>query len=148
AITTSALAVTLDQIKDRGFVRIAVANEIPYGYMGTDGKAHGAGPDVATGVLHHMGIGVIEWTVASFGSLIPAVTAGRVHVVAARIAILPLRCKQVAFAIPISSYGEGLLVKKGNPDNIHSYDDFKINGDLKVAIMSGADQLEMLQAYD
>lgn len=148
AITTSALAVTLDQVKDRGFVRIAVANEIPYGYMGTDGKAHGAGPDVATAVLHNMGIDDIQWTVTSFGSLIPAVKAGRVDMVAAEMAILPQRCKQVAFSIPNSTYGEGLLVKKGNPDNIHSYDDFKNNSDLKVAIMSGADQLEMLQAYD
>src|SRR5699024_11093058 len=44
AMTGSAFAVTLQQIKDRGFARVAVANEIPYGYVDVSGKAKGAGP--------------------------------------------------------------------------------------------------------
>ena len=55
------------------------------------------------------------------------------------------RCDTVLFSEPDSSYGEGLLVAKGNPKDLHSYDDFK-SGDYKVAIMAGADQLEMMQA--
>src|SRR5699024_9592433 len=137
---------TLQQIKDRGFARVAVANEIPYGYMDSSGKAKGAGPDVATAVLKKMGIDNIQWTVTDFGSLIPAVKANRVDMVAAEMAILPQRCKAVNFSVPDSTYGEGLMVKKGNPKDIHSFDDFADNSDLKVAIMSGADQLEYMQA--
>src|SRR3546814_6251206 len=65
--------------------------------------------------------------------------------VAAEMAILPQRCKEVLFSDPNSSYGEGLLVAKGNPDNVHTYQDFA-KSDKKIAIMAGADQLEMLQA--
>ncbi len=36
-------ATTLKDIKDRGFINVAVANEIPYGFMDASGEAEGAG---------------------------------------------------------------------------------------------------------
>jgi polar amino acid transport system substrate-binding protein len=65
--------------------------------------------------------------------------------VAAEMAILPQRCEQVLYSEPNSSYGEGLLVAKGNPKNLHGYESFA-QSDGKIAIMAGADQLEILQA--
>ncbi len=144
ALATSASAITLKQAKDRGFVNVAVANEIPYGYMNASGEAEGAGPTVAKAVLKRLGINDIQWVVTQFGSLIPGLKAGRFDMVAAEMAIRPERCKQVIYSEPNTSYGEGLLVKSGNPDNIHSYKAFADNGK-KVAIMAGADQLDMLQ---
>jgi polar amino acid transport system substrate-binding protein len=140
-----AQAASLEEIKNRGQVRIAVANEIPYGYMDLDGQAKGAGPDVAKHVMEQLGIKKIEWVTTNFGSLIPGLRANRFDMVAAEMAILPQRCKEVLFSEPNSSYGEGLLVAKGNPDNVHTYQDF-VKSNKKVAIMAGADQLEMLQA--
>lgn len=140
-----AVAASLQQVKDRGYVRIAVANEIPYGYMDMSGKAKGIGPDVASHIMEQLGIKDIRWVTTNFGSLIPGLRADRFDMVAAEMAILPQRCKEVLFSEPNSSYGEGLLVAKGNPDNIHSYESFA-KSDKKVAIMAGADQLEMLQA--
>ena len=138
-------AVTLNEVKDRGSIRIAVANEIPYGYMDLDGQAKGVGPDVAKHIMEQLGIPKIEWVTTNFGSLIPGLRANRYDMVAAEMAVLPQRCKEVLFSEPNSSYGEGLLVAKGNPDNVHTYKDFA-ESDKKVAIMAGADQLEMLQA--
>ena len=135
---------TLDQVKKAGYIRAANANEVPYGFMDADGNAKGIGPDVATAVLKEIGIPEIEWTVTPFGSLIPGLKAKRFDMVAAEQNILPDRCKQVEFTTPNSSYGEGLLVKAGNPKNLHSYEDFKKNPDLKVAIVSGADQIDFL----
>lgn len=142
---SSAHAISLDEIKQRGTVRIAVANEIPYGFMDLQGQARGAGPDVAKAVMERLGIEKIQWETANFSSLIPGLQAKRFDMVAAEMAILPERCKQILFSEPNSSYGEGLLVKKGNPKNLHAYEDFA-GGDHKIAIMAGADQLEMLQA--
>jgi polar amino acid transport system substrate-binding protein len=138
-------AATLKEIKERGEIRIAVANEIPYGYMDMNGDAKGAGPDVAKQIMKQLGIKKIEWVTTNFGSLIPGLKADRFDMVAAEMAILPQRCKQVQFSEPNSSYGEGLLVADGNPNDVHTYKDFA-SKDLKVAIMAGADQLEMLQA--
>jgi polar amino acid transport system substrate-binding protein len=93
-----------------------------------------------------MGVKDVDWTVTPFGSLIPGLKAKRYDFVAAEMNILPDRCKQVDFTEPNSSYGEGLLVKKGNPKKIHSYEDFKKNPSLKMAIVSGADQLDFAHA--
>lgn len=145
ATASSTHAVTLEQVKERGVIRVAVANEIPYGYMDMSGKAQGAGPEVAQAILERLGIKEIKWETANFGSLIPGLQAKRFDMVAAEMAILPQRCNTVLFSEPNSSYGEGLLVAKGNPKNIHSYEDFA-KTDHKIAIMAGADQLEMMQA--
>lgn len=134
----------LDQIKSQGYIRGATANEVPYGYMDENGNAAGIGPDVAKAVLASMGIKDIQWVVTPFGSLIPGLKANRFDFVAAEQNILPDRCKQVMFTEPNSSYGEGLLVKAGNPKNLHGYDDIKKNPSIKVAIVSGADQIDFL----
>ncbi|OLP45962.1 ectoine/hydroxyectoine ABC transporter substrate-binding protein EhuB [Rhizobium oryziradicis] len=143
--SASAHAATLEQIKKSGTIRIAVANEIPYGYMTPAGKAKGAGPDVAKAIMKELGIKNIKWVTTNFSSLIPGLQADRFDMVAAEMAIRPDRCKQVLFSEPNSSYGEGLLVAKGNPKGIHAFSDFAKKPDLKVAIMAGADQLEMMQ---
>lgn len=111
-IAMSASAVTLKQIKERGYIRIAVSYDIPYGYVDASGHAKGAGPDVAKAVLKSMGIDQIQWVVMPFGSLIPAVKANRVDMAAEEMNTLPQRCRAVDFSIPNTTYGEGLLVKK------------------------------------
>jgi len=144
-VAGSAMAASLQEIKDSGTIRIAVANEIPYGYMDMSGEAKGAGPDVAKYIVDKLGIDNIKWVTTNFSSLIPGLQADRFDMVAAEMAINPERCQKVIYSEPNSSYGEGLLVAKGNPKDIHSYSDFA-KGDMKVAIMAGADQLDMMQA--
>ncbi|WP_412065387.1 ectoine/hydroxyectoine ABC transporter substrate-binding protein EhuB [Rhizobium sp. SYY.PMSO] len=141
-LAASAHAASLEQIKKDGYIRGASANEVPYSYMDESGAAKGIGPDVAAAVLKSMGVKEVDWTVTPFGSLIPGLKARRFDFVAAEQNILPERCKQVQFTTPNSSYGEGLLVPKGNPKNLHSYEDIKKDPSLKVAIVSGADQLD------
>jgi len=139
-----AQATTLDEVKSNGFIRGASANEVPYSYMDESGAAKGIGPDVAAAVLKSMGVAEIDWSVTPFGSLIPGLKAKRYDFVAAEMNILPDRCKQVTFTEPNSSYGEGLLVPAGNPKKLHSYEDIKKDPALKVAIVSGADQIDFL----
>ena len=140
-------AVTLQDIKDRGYIRIAVANEIPYGFVDASGEAKGAGPDVAKAVVKALGLEPenIQWVVTNFSSLIPGLQANRFDMTAAEMAIRPERCQNVAYSEPNTSYGEGLLVATGNPSDLHAYADFA-SGDHKVAVMAGADQLQMMQA--
>ncbi|WP_404405640.1 ectoine/hydroxyectoine ABC transporter substrate-binding protein EhuB [Pelagibacterium halotolerans] len=146
AMTGTAQAASLEEIQESGTIRIAVANEIPYGYIDPNGEAKGAGPDVASYVMSELGIENIEWITTEFSSLIPGLQADRFDMVAAEMAILPQRCEQVIYSSPTTSYGEGLLVAEGNPSGVHAYSDFADNPDLTVAIMAGADQLDMLQA--
>lgn len=140
-------AATLAEIQESGTIRIAVANEIPYGYIDpVSGEAKGAGPDVAKHIVEELGIENIEWVTADFSSLIPGLQADRFDMVAAEMAIIPTRCATVIYSEPNTSYGEGLLVPTGNPNGLSAYSDFADNPDLKVAIMAGANQLDMMQA--
>ncbi|MFA5595567.1 MAG: ectoine/hydroxyectoine ABC transporter substrate-binding protein EhuB [Trueperaceae bacterium] len=136
---------TLEHYQQNG-ITIGTANEIPYGWV-DGGVAQGISPDVLTAVLNNLGITDIRWTVTEFGSLIPGVIANRFDIVAASQAVLPARCEQVAFSKINDSYGEGFLVMAGNPQNIHSYDDFVNNPQLRMGIVSGADQLDFAQSY-
>jgi polar amino acid transport system substrate-binding protein len=141
-----ASATPLEQAKSDGFVRGANANEKPYAFMDADGNANGIGPEVAAEVWKALGVKDIAWSVTPFGTLIPGLKARRYDFVGAEMNILPDRCKQVSFTEPNSSYGEGLLVPKGNPKKLHGYEDVKANPSLKVAIVSGADQIDFLHA--
>ena len=118
---TSASALTVEEVKSQGYIRAATANEVPYSYMQPDGTSAGIGPDVANAVLKTMGIEEVNWTVTPFGTLIPGLKARRFDFAAAEQNISPERCKQVAFTEPNSSYGEGLLVKKGNPKKLTTF---------------------------
>lgn len=140
----AASAATLDGAKKDGFIRGANANEVPYAFMDADGNGKGIGPEVAAEVWKTLGVKEVAWSVTPFGTLIPGLKARRYDFVGAEMNILPDRCKQVAFTEPNSSYGEGLLVPKGNPKNLHGYEDIKANSALKVAIVSGADQIDFL----
>lgn len=142
----SAGATSLNDVKSQGYIRAATANEVPYGYTKEDGTAAGIGPDVAIAVLKKMGVEEINWTVTPFGTLIPGLKAKRFDFVAAEQNISPERCKQVAFTEPNSSYGEGLLVKKGNPKKLTTYADIAKDPSLKVAVVSGANNIDFLRA--
>jgi polar amino acid transport system substrate-binding protein len=97
-------------------------------------------------VLKSMGIEEVNWTVTPFGTLIPGLKARRFDFAAAEQNISPERCKQVAFTEPNSSYGEGLLVKKGNPKGLTTYADIAKDPSLTVAVVSGANNVDFLRA--
>ncbi|MET0428763.1 MAG: ectoine/hydroxyectoine ABC transporter substrate-binding protein EhuB [Microvirga sp.] len=141
-----ARALTLDEVKSAGYVQGATANEVPYGYMKEDGSAAGIGPDVAIAVFKKLGLNEVNWTVTPFGTLIPGLKARRFAFAAAEQNISPERCKQVTFSEPNSSYGEGLLVKKGNPKKLTTYADIAKDPTLKVAVVSGANNIDFLRA--
>lgn len=143
---TSANALTVEEVKEQGYIRAATANEVPYSYMQPDGTSAGIGPDVANAVLKSIGIEEVNWTVTPFGTLIPGLKAKRFDFVAAEQNISPERCKQVAFTEPNSSYGEGLLVKKGNPKGLTTYADIAKDPSLTVAVVSGANNVDFLRS--
>ncbi|VEF49274.1 amino acid ABC transporter substrate-binding protein [Bacillus freudenreichii] len=136
---------TLERLKEEGKVKLGVANEKPYGYKTSDGEVTGVAPEITKAVFKELGIDVVEGEVTEFGSLIPALQAERFDVVTAGMDIRPERCAQAAFGDVEIRYGEGMAVQKGNPKNLHSYEDIAKNPDVKVSIMAGANQNEFLK---
>ncbi|CAM3302574.1 ectoine/hydroxyectoine ABC transporter substrate-binding protein EhuB [Halomonas lysinitropha] len=140
-------AATLEEIRERGVIRIAVANEQPYGYLNEEGEALGVGPEVAQRILKELGIEEIEWVESEFKNLISGLEAGHFDMAAAEMAIMPERCTRVLFSDPNTSYGEGLLVLASNPNNIRAYEDFVERSDtIRVAVQEGTVTQEMFTA--
>lgn len=131
---------TLDKLKEEGKVTIGFANEKPYAYE-EDGELKGAAVDIAKAVFKELGIDEVEGQLADFGDLVAGLDAGKFDVVTAGMAITPERCENVAFGEPEMKYGEGLIVKKGNPENLTSYEDIANNPDITVSIMQGATEI-------
>lgn len=146
AFGAEAGAATLDEVRERGSIRIAVADEEPYGYLDENGEGRGVGPEVARHVLERLGIEEIEWQVVDFGDLIAGLEADRFDMAAAEMAIRPGRCERVLFSAPNTSYGEGLLVRAANPEEINAYGDFAERDDLRVAVLAGATQIGILDS--
>lgn len=137
---------TLDKAKRQGFITVGFANEMPYAYATPDGKLTGASVEVARKVLTNLGIEQMDGVLTEFGSLIPGLQAQRFDLITAGMFITKERAEQVDFANPEYSIGEAIAVKKGNPLNIHSYEDIKNNPDVKVAVMVGAIEVNYLKS--
>ncbi|GIP17146.1 ectoine/hydroxyectoine ABC transporter substrate-binding protein EhuB [Paenibacillus montaniterrae] len=137
---------TLDKAKRQGFITVGFANEMPYAYATPDGKLTGASVEVARKVLTNLGIEQMDGVLTEFGSLIPGLQAQRFDLITAGMFITKERAEQVDFANPEYSIGEAIAVKKGNPLNIHSYEDIKNNPDVKVAVMVGVIEVNYLKS--
>lgn len=133
----------LEALQEQGSVKIGFANEKPYAYE-ENGELKGAAVAIAQEVFANLGIEEVDGQLSDFGQLIPALGAGKFDVITAGMAITPDRCTSVAFGEPEIQYGEGLIVEKGNPMNLHSYKDIADNPDIKVAVMSGATEKDFM----
>ena len=113
----------LEQLKEQGFARVAIANEPPYTAVAADGKVSGAAPDVAREIFKRLGVPEIVASISEYGAMIPGLQAGRHDVVTAGLFMKPERCAAVAYSEPVLCDAEALLVKKGNPKGFKSYED-------------------------
>ena len=129
---------TLERIRREGIARVGYANDIPFGHATADGKLTGEAPEIVRKILSRMGIGKIEGVLVEFDSLIPALKAGRFDIIAAGMFIIPERCREIAFSEPTFSLGQAFLVKKGNPLNLHRYEDVAKNPNAILCVMKGA----------
>lgn len=136
---TAALGDTLDDVLAGEPLRIAVANEPPYGHVGPDGEITGEAPEIARVVLDRIGSGIeTEFVVRDFGELIIGLNAGEFDMIAAGMYITPERCREVAFTDPTYVVGEAFAVPAGNPHDLRDFHDIAENHDVVVAVMAGA----------
>ena len=86
----------LEQLKEQGFARVAIANEPPYTAVAADGKVSGAAPDVAREIFKRLGVPEIVASISEYGAMIPGLQAGRHDVVTAGLFMKPERCAATA----------------------------------------------------
>jgi len=127
----------LQELKDQGFARVAIANEPPFTAVAADGKVSGAAPDVAREVFKRLGVNEIVASISEYGAMIPGLQAHRHDVITAGLFMKPERCAAVAYSEPILCDAEALLVKKGNPMGFKSYADIAANPDARLGAPGG-----------
>jgi polar amino acid transport system substrate-binding protein len=122
----------LETIRDRGFAKIGIASEPPFGYVGDDGQATGEAPAIADEIFAKLGVDEVRPVPVDFGALIPGLKAQQFDVVSAGMYINPTRCEQVLFSDPDYLMLDAFIVRKGNPHGIRTYEDIQKKG-LKLA---------------
>ncbi|MET9143224.1 MULTISPECIES: ectoine/hydroxyectoine ABC transporter substrate-binding protein EhuB [unclassified Streptomyces] len=113
----------LDRLRAQGVVRLGIAGEIPFGYIGKDGKVTGEAPELAKVIFKRLGVDRVQPVPTEFGSLIPGLNSQQFDVVAAGMYINADRCEQVLFADPDYQMLDSFIVRKGNPKGLHDYRD-------------------------
>lgn len=137
---------TLERAQKDGKIVVGFSGEVPYAYEDENGNLTGQSVEVARAVFKELGIEEIDGKLTKFSSLIPGLKSGNFDVITAGMYITPDRCEQVDFGEPEYSIGEALAVQKGNPLNLHSYEDVVNNPEVKVALMNGAIEIDYLKA--
>lgn len=82
----------------------------------------------------------VEFTTASFSGLFGLLDSGKVHTISNQITVTPERLDKYYFADPYVYSGAQIIVKKGNPNNIHGIDDLK-NKTIGVDLGSNYEQI-------
>ncbi|MFI1397681.1 ectoine/hydroxyectoine ABC transporter substrate-binding protein EhuB [Streptomyces sp. NPDC020681] len=113
----------LEQLRAKKTVRLGLAGEQPYSYIGKDGEMTGSAPAIARRIFKELGVADVQPFPTEFGSLITGLNSLQFDVVAAGMYINPPRCEQVIFADPEYQMLDAFIVPKGNPKNLRSYRD-------------------------
>ncbi|MFD7130402.1 ectoine/hydroxyectoine ABC transporter substrate-binding protein EhuB [Streptomyces sp. NPDC059894] len=113
----------LDRLRAQGVVRLGIAGEIPFGYIDRNGQLTGEAPELAKVIFKRLGVDEVQPVPTEFGSLIPGLNSQQFDVVAAGMYVNAERCAQVIFADPDYQMLDSFIVRKGNPKNLHNYQD-------------------------
>jgi polar amino acid transport system substrate-binding protein len=129
---------TLERIREADQVRVAIADEAPYGYRDASGRVTGEAPEIARLILERIDPEIeIEWVVVPFGQLIPGLQVGEFDIAAAGMFITPERCAAVAFSEPTYVIGEAFAVREGNPKDLTDYRAISDHPEARVGLIAG-----------
>ncbi len=136
---------TLERGLREGKLRVGFNSEKPFAFVDENGKATGFALENARAVLQKIGVKEIEAVDMAWDSLIPALQANQIDLIATGMAVRPARCELVIFDDPSVGIGSAMMVKQGNPKNIHGYAD-AVKGDAKVGVIQGAEEGNWLKS--
>jgi len=138
---TGALAQSVDDVKTRGTVRIAIdTNNPPWGTMDASMQADGNDVAVARMLAKYLGV-ELEIVPVTSQNRIPYVLSGQADLVISSLTITPGRAQQIWFSIPYAMQESIIMAKKDSP--ITSFEDL---AGKKISIVRGAIQDPLVTA--
>jgi ABC-type amino acid transport substrate-binding protein len=122
--TASAALAGIQEIRDRGVLRIGVAEGPPYQFPDpTTGEWVGMNIDLANQVAEIMGVR-LEIVPATWATLVTGLEVGQYDVIFANLFATPERALSVAFTDPYDTYGFHVMVRADSPlDSLDDLDD-------------------------
>ncbi len=136
---------SLERLKRADVIRVGYAVEAPHAFLTPKGQVTGQSPELARLVIARLGIGRVNWRLMEFSQLLDALERGHIDVIAAGMYITPERAQRATFSEPIFHASQGLLVARGNPHGLHSYEDLRTDPTLRAAVLAGAVEEKMLR---
>ncbi len=105
-------------------------------------QAVGLDVQINQAVLGWLHISTVHYEIMPFSDLIPALLSHRIDVIATNIHYTPARTKVISFTGPAWWYGPAIIVRKGNPTGVTSFEGL---AGKKVGAMVGTAADEYLQ---
>lgn len=124
-------------------ITLGISPDFPYTYLDSSNDPQGIDVAINNAVLEWIGVTDVNYEMMPWDSLIPALQADKVDVIADNIHETPERVKIMGFTAPAWWYGPALIVTEDNPDNIQSYDDLTRDG-VTVGAVAGSAAAEYL----
>jgi polar amino acid transport system substrate-binding protein len=124
--------------------KLLICSDFPYPpqeFFDDNGNPQGLDVEIGNEIGKRLGLQVV-WVNSVFDTIIAAVTSGKCDIIISAMNITADRNKQVSM-IPYFEAGQGIVVAKGNPDNINGPTDLCGQS---VAAESGTTEADYLQA--
>ncbi len=128
--SVSANADVLDEILERGTIRVGVADFAPWMIKTTSGELIGFEVELSRKLAKDMGVEP-EFKVYEWDNLIPALQNGEIDIIAGGMAITPARALRVEFTRPTAKSGVGIATNMEMTKDIKTLSDLN---DEKIVI--------------
>ncbi len=131
----SASADVLDEILERGTIRVGVAEFAPWTIKTASGDLIGFEIELSNSLAKDMGV-TPEFKIYEWDSLIPALQQGEIDIIAGGMAITPARALRVEFTRPTATSGTGIATNIEMTENIKTLSDLN-DDEIVVAAVTG-----------
>lgn len=121
-------------------ITLGISNDPPFTYQDDKTQEYdGMDVRIFKEVAKRLGIEKVNWELVQFDALIPGLVADRWDVVVDNLHENPKRLEVISFTGPSFWYGSALAVQKGNPKDIHTWEDLsgKTVGTIRGSIGQG-----------
>jgi polar amino acid transport system substrate-binding protein len=106
-VSPLAQADVLDDVLERGTLRVGIAEFVPWAMPAESGGHVGYDVDLGNKIAQDMGV-LVEFKVYEWKDIIPALEAGEVDMISGGIVITPQRALRISFTQPVASSGAGM----------------------------------------
>ena len=119
-VSTALKADVLEDIIERGTIRVGVAEFVPWTLKDKDGDLIGFEIDVATKVARDIGVRP-EFKIYVWEDIIPALQKGEIDMIAGGMVITPARALRVNFSRPLANSGVGIATNTEMTRDIEAF---------------------------